>query len=808
MNHATDSTEATSAAPIDADAPAADTRPPFVIPRDRRKYTRFLSPGHKPAGSRKFESPEHEAFGDGLTFVGANGQSFTQAPPNINYFTTAGGQRLSFGQIVALAGDFYGVPSQPISDGVDANDQQARFTAAFNTLYQEQPVAGVYQAQNILAVMQDQSDAVTDAANQILAAAPSTLDAWSQAYSRTNDDHQFDARYNIASGASDISPWWVSEGSYLKLAAVNWDHFGASAVAAYQAGHACALQAAIAGDYDRAYAMEAFACHYLTDLFSSGHLRTPRKALHSNNQYSDLCSQLMHDEDSYNGLVVQDANGYAWTAYGDKRLNDQVNQANFSHARDAVNASLGEVIVALQAGKAPASFAALSAIPNLAAATNALNPANWSPLYVLVNGEPQVRDVLDDLSCRVWTSSFVYLSTLLRVPGGGVHSPTGAPPGVGRGPAHAISWQNHRIVANGETDLAPTAAVVTTIAPAATNSTPPGQVGGNPGELDPAQQNTLCIVFRRATSGSEYHHLHVLAIPMTDAPAFKTYVPGELAVGGSSSRSSNGGDPAAVALPGACLLVYPDTAGTLCQAMWSASTRAWTSPGPASQQVALLSQDSNNYQMVGAGSGDAAPRVALCNVNGSGLYLAFPTRSTQSGGNIVFSAWNNQGAFATPRPLGYAANGGTVYPKTSLSVSMVEFDGALVLAFADAGNHNAIRVLRNAGGNTWTQLTAAVNDASGQPVTTHSALSLVQYGGILMLVVNDANGNIYTHGYDKAGARWYDYLIQGTTVAGGPVAPLQTKYALGACGYQGNAYVVFANKADGALAIMTTATSA
>jgi hypothetical protein len=34
-----------------------------------------------------------------------------------------------------------------------------------------------------------------------------------------------------------------------------------------------------------AYVYEAFAAHYLTDLFSSGHLRSPRRQFHSHNYY-------------------------------------------------------------------------------------------------------------------------------------------------------------------------------------------------------------------------------------------------------------------------------------------------------------------------------------------------------------------------------------------------------------------------------------------------------------------------------------------------------------------------------------------
>ena len=192
-----ETSDESSATAVDDTRPV-DHAPPFVIPRDRRKYTRFLAPPFDGPGLELFESPEHEALGDGLTFYNTDGGTFTQSPPNVNYFRTQGRQLLSFGQIVALAGDFYGVPNQPISDGADPADQQTRFQAAFDTLNGETSVGGVYQAQNILAVMQAQSNAVAQASAQILAADPKAQDASSQAYTQTNDGHAFDARYNVA----------------------------------------------------------------------------------------------------------------------------------------------------------------------------------------------------------------------------------------------------------------------------------------------------------------------------------------------------------------------------------------------------------------------------------------------------------------------------------------------------------------------------------------------------------------------------------------------------------------------------------
>jgi len=138
-------------------------------------------------------------------------------------------------------------------------------------------------------------------------------------------------------------------------------------------------------------------------------------------------------------------------------------------------------------------------------------------------------------------------------------------------------------------------------------------------------------------------------------------------------------------------------------------------------------------------------------------------------------------------------------------VSLVEFDGALVMAFADAASNNQIRVIRNSGKNTWTLVTAAVLDANGSPITTHSALNLMPYGGSLLLVVNDNGGNIYTYFYDRNTSHWVNRLIQGTSNGSTKAGPLQTKYALSGVSFQGSAYVVFTDKANGAPSIMTTA---
>jgi hypothetical protein len=66
-----------------------------------------------------------------------------------------------------------------------------------------------------------------------------------------------------------------------------------------------------------AIARTAFGLHFLTDSFSSGHMRVPRKDL---GERGALAAKLMHDMDNKYGLWVEDDFGAVWRAYGDGYL--------------------------------------------------------------------------------------------------------------------------------------------------------------------------------------------------------------------------------------------------------------------------------------------------------------------------------------------------------------------------------------------------------------------------------------------------------------------------------------------------------
>src|SRR3989339_698882 len=81
------------------------------------------------SGQIGFESGEHFAAGDKVKLYFGNndiGQS--------NYaLHLANGLTLNYAQLIALSGDFYGVPGQTISEGDSFKERKVRFVEAYKT---------------------------------------------------------------------------------------------------------------------------------------------------------------------------------------------------------------------------------------------------------------------------------------------------------------------------------------------------------------------------------------------------------------------------------------------------------------------------------------------------------------------------------------------------------------------------------------------------------------------------------------------------------------------------------------------------
>ncbi|KEP48958.1 phosphatidylcholine-hydrolyzing phospholipase C [Rhizoctonia solani 123E] len=342
-----------------------------------------------------FEYAEHSFIGDDVNLTLANG---LKIPAFDHKFTLDNGLNVTYGQINGLAGDFYGT-DKPISDGADAQDQSTRFVAAYNTL------AGVSsrqpkEAQDILSVLQTEVAAV----NKALADHIDPSIVYNQLPDVTSKLEL------LTIGRPRHFP------SYLGLARINWDHFGQDARTAYNAGHGTALQVAAQGDLERAYTLNAFADHFLEDSFAAGHLRTPRRGLHSSfNPAADLCAKFMHDEDNAIGLSVNNSLGQSWTCYGDKRALDVEDEENLKYCVAAVQASADEVYTAYisKTTPEPSSYKAWTIAPTL---ESALGPQTLAPLFKYQDNMKDIdrRDVIENRRLHNLTSSWWYASTALK----------------------------------------------------------------------------------------------------------------------------------------------------------------------------------------------------------------------------------------------------------------------------------------------------------------------------------------------------------------------------------------------------------
>jgi len=168
---------------------------------------------------------------------------------------------------VALAGDFFAT-STPISDSrpKTSEEQEKAFMDAYNMLF-----GTTVPQETVLKVL----SAVAQEADEVklfLLQNPEVKSAHAKFEELVSK--------NTKTFQSAIP-------NYLQLAQANMDHFGDDAKFCYEVGHRVAIktaaEAAKATTYMQkkailtaAYSIEAFALHFYTDLFASGHMRVPR----------------------------------------------------------------------------------------------------------------------------------------------------------------------------------------------------------------------------------------------------------------------------------------------------------------------------------------------------------------------------------------------------------------------------------------------------------------------------------------------------------------------------------------------------
>lgn len=356
-----------------------------------------------------FNTAEHIITVSGCKLTMANGQP---ADALMTRLSVGPGLQLTYGQVIALGGDFYGDPAHPVCNAGNLEQQIEQFSNNFASLQTSNEVKKILQ---IADQYEFKPIAQRVAHNQppsgVYAGLPTT---WPHLV--PDEDRAFDE----ATGGTS-----TRNGRYLNLAATNLDHFGVDAMTCYNAGHILAQRSAInaRGSNDPntalmvAYAINAFADHFLTDLFAAGHMRTPRRKLFESawNSFTQaaagVCAKGMHDEDNKFGLWVKNERGDKWVAYGDARYRDRWNAANRRVMKGALQQSMNDVWNAFQTGNVTGSGQVFSYLPKLIkeVGNNPTRPdhndlQNWAPLFWWNPDENNVwrRKNLDNVSDRTY----------------------------------------------------------------------------------------------------------------------------------------------------------------------------------------------------------------------------------------------------------------------------------------------------------------------------------------------------------------------------------------------------------------------
>jgi hypothetical protein len=228
--------------------------------------------------------------------------------------------------LVALAGDFF-TSKESIKDG-------GEFKKITDALEQADPE----HIQRVLIGIKLEEDAVADAIKNgespkkaIEKLAPTLNRLWNAAHT---DNPILKNIYK------NLFP--IIAGDYLHNQKNNKDHFEEAAKESYKKGHEEALQLAKQASDEKddnkkkklmqkAVFTELAAQHFLTDLFSGGHVRVPIDELEQYAQRKwDLgvgatLKLLMHTEDGKNGVWVTDATGDIYLATGDGTLFEKEN---------------------------------------------------------------------------------------------------------------------------------------------------------------------------------------------------------------------------------------------------------------------------------------------------------------------------------------------------------------------------------------------------------------------------------------------------------------------------------------------------
>lgn len=345
------------------------------------------------------------------------------------------GLNIEISELYGLMGDFFGLPDEPISLKNTLQDQKNTFLKAFETLNNAPPE----KVKEILRIGNIQKQAVSIAIQNCTCTPKSSCTCAEKALEEVSA--LTNKLWNKATGGSYYL-YPIVQGTYLKLSKNNLDHFSTSSHASYKAGHELALSLIekVAIEYKKdepdhklisqlthqALAIEASAGHYLTDSFSSGHTRVPRKALYELRTLfglpvpaaiTGLFTLVMHNEDSDNGLWLKDdSTKDVWKAYGDDSLLTGKGQDNRKKVNTAAQTGMLELIGELKKANRTIStqdnFPSKGTVYTLLPSVDEEKNPNQPLFKEDQTGKLLRRKNVNDINCKEYISDWNVGSTL------------------------------------------------------------------------------------------------------------------------------------------------------------------------------------------------------------------------------------------------------------------------------------------------------------------------------------------------------------------------------------------------------------
>jgi hypothetical protein len=381
-------------------------------------YDSLTSPfsAYEPSGITVTYSPNVTSCIE--AFFGTNSGGSLAVSQISNYPSlTVSGQTFPFGYLLGLAADIYGQPNDLLSalsllSGPESEDNHLR------------NFAGLFNAE-------------------------------------ITEDFQFDDDLQIfANSYRDMFA------NFIGLAKKNYSHFSGHNLIFYLAYHLLAVNAAIqcasatssdsaTQSFNNALITEAFALHFLTDMFSAGHSRVPRWAFryggltfqsmdpnvisaNGNNPTipllegdANLLSKLLHDYEGQNGCLVMNAAGstttknYVWRILGDGTLRMET----------LASPSQADLVYAFKSGDTAASNALYTDEP--------ISVQSYMPNTLSQAGRTNLRffDLITGLVFVSLADVFRHMAQDTSNPGQGIAADTSA----GSGPPGLLNYVLERV---------------------------------------------------------------------------------------------------------------------------------------------------------------------------------------------------------------------------------------------------------------------------------------------------------------------------------------------------------------------------